>query len=150
MMSMKLTVMPGKLRTLVTEITSALLILLFVYTGTMKFIDHNNFQGVLSQSQLIGWGAQAFSWLIPAIELIIAALLLVPGTKRQGFFLSTVLMCMFTGYVFYMIEFVPHLPCNCGGVIKAMSWKQHSLFNAFFTIIAMVGYQVSGTEQNET
>lgn len=141
--------MPERLKTVVTEIISALLILLFTYTGISKIIDHNNFQGVLAQSPLIGWGAQILSWMIPALELIIAILLLIPNKKSNGFFLSSVLMCLFTGYLFYMVLFVPHLPCNCGGVIKQMSWRQHLLFNIFFSAIAIIGYRILVTKQTD-
>lgn len=132
---------------MVSEIISALLILLFTYTGVSKIIDHNNFQGVLAQSPLIGWSAQILSWVIPVIELITAVLLLIPNKKCQGFLLATILMCLFTCYLLYMIVFESHLPCSCGGVIKQMSWRQHLLFNVFFTTIAIIGYRITLAKQ---
>jgi uncharacterized membrane protein YphA (DoxX/SURF4 family) len=135
----KLTALPLKTRRLVIEIISALLLLLFSYTGIMKIIDHDNFQGVLSQSALIGIWSQELAWLVPIIELVTALLLFIPRTRIKGLTLSLVLMCMFTVYIFYMITFMSHLPCNCGGVIKKMSWEQHLIFNIFFTAFAALG-----------
>lgn len=132
-----------KIKAILNELLPALLILLFAYTGIMKLIDHDNFQGTLSQSDLVGNWSQILAWFIPVIELGTAFLLLIPRTKVPGLVMSIVLMCVFTIYVFYMIEFIPHLPCNCGGVIKAMSWKQHLIFNFCFTAISISGYMTS-------
>ena len=131
----KLTALPPKTKRLVIEIISAVLLLLFSYTGIMKIIDHNNFQGVLSQSALIGIWSQELAWLVPIIELVTALLLFIPRTRIKGLTLSLVLMCMFTVYIFYMITFMSHLPCNCGGVIKKMSWEQHLIFNIFLYVL---------------
>lgn len=122
------------------EIISALLILLFVYTGISKLNEHNNFQAVLSQSPLIGARSNFLSWSIPILELFTAVLLFLPFSRKWGLFISLILMIVFTVYVFYMIVFIPHLPCNCGGVIKKMAWKEHLLFNIFFAAIAFIGF----------
>jgi putative oxidoreductase len=132
-----------KMKTILNELLPALLILLFAYTGIMKLINHDNFQGTLSQSDIVGKWSQILGWLIPITELVTAFLLLIPRTKVSGLVMSIVLMCVFTIYVFYMIEFMPHLPCNCGGVIKAMSWKQHLIFNFCFTVISILSYVIS-------
>jgi hypothetical protein len=34
-----------------------------------------------------------------------------------------------------MILSFAKLPCQCGGVISKMSWKEHVVFNAFFIVV---------------
>lgn len=148
MMILKLKAISNKTKIISTEVTSALLILLFSYTGIMKLIDHDNFQGVLSQSDLLGKWAQILAWVIPVVELITVLLLFITRTKIIGLSICIVLMCVFTFYVFYMIVFMPHLPCNCGGVIKLMSWREHLVFNVFFTMIAILGYRTTKHIEN--
>ena len=120
----------------VNEIISALFILLFVYTGITKLYEHHAFQFVLSQSPLIKTSAKFISWFIPIVELVMAVLLFFPFTRTLGIIVSLVLMCIFTTYIAYMIKFTPDLPCSCGGVLKQMTWRQHLVFNIFFTILA--------------
>ncbi len=122
------------------EIISALLIILFVYTGISKLNEHNSFQGVLSQSPLIGARSNFLSWSIPILELLTAILLFLPFARKSGLFISLILMTVFTVYVFYMIVFIPHLPCNCGGVIKNMTWTEHLFFNIFFATITLIAF----------
>ena len=132
------------------EIISVLLICLFVYTGISKLNEHNNFQGVLSQSPLIGAMSNFLSWLIPILELFTALLLFFPFARKWGLFISLILMTIFTLYVFYMIVFIPHLPCSCGGVIKLLTWKEHLLFNIFFSVIALLGISLYKKTQQRT
>jgi putative oxidoreductase len=51
-------------------------------------------------------------------------------------------MLLFTFYILYMLLFEKHLPCSCGGVLKEMTWKQHLVFNLFFTAIAFTGLKI--------
>lgn len=122
------------------EIISTLLIFLFVYTGVNKLNEHKNFEAILSQSSLVGARSNFLSWLIPIIELFTAILLFFPFTRKWGLLISLIIMTIFTVYVFYMILFIPHLPCNCGGVIKNMTWTEHLLFNVFFAVITFIGF----------
>lgn len=125
--------------TIIAETCSALLILLFVYTGVSKFMDVQRFRIVVSQSPLIGDHARIVSFILPIAELATAALLFFPVTRKWGLIASFSLMLLFTIYVGYMIAFTPHLPCSCGGVIKKLSWREHLVFNLFFTGIAAAG-----------
>lgn len=130
-------------KAIIPDIISALFILLFVYTATTKLIEHESFRAVLRQSPLIGTASNTLSFLLPAIELITALLLFVPSIRFWGFVISLFLMVIFTFYITYMILFTPNLPCACGGVIAQMTWKQHLLFNIFFTALAAIGLRFS-------
>lgn len=131
--------MPIRLRHILVEIISALLILLFVYTGINKLTEGVQFRRVLSVSPLIGSMARIISWLLPIGELSIALLLFFPALRKWGLLASLVLMTVFTLYINYMIFFTPARPCSCGGVLRQMTWKQHLAFNIFFTFLAATG-----------
>lgn len=130
-------------KTIATDIISALFILLFVYTATTKLFGHESFREVLSLSPLIGSKAEILSWIVPILELFIAALLFIPSYRKYGFISSFILMLLFTIYVGYMILFAGNLPCSCGGIISAMTWSQHLIFNIFFTALAAIALHLT-------
>jgi len=124
---------------LVSDIICILLILLFVYTGTSKFLEFENFKHVLSKSPLLDNLSLPVAIFIPGIELIISFLLLIPPTKTLGLYSSAILIILFSIYITYMILFAKHLPCGCGGVFKLMTWNQHLIFNIFLIILSVLG-----------
>jgi uncharacterized membrane protein YphA (DoxX/SURF4 family) len=122
------------------DLISALFILLFMYTASSKFLEFTKFQGTLSKSPLIGTDlAPIVAWALPITEIVISLLLFFPRTRRRGMWASLFLMIAFTGYIGYLAYFAPHRPCSCGGVLKDMTWKQHFIFNIFFTLLAALG-----------
>ena len=126
-------------KTLIIEIIAALFILLFVYTAITKLMNRERFSAVLSQSPLIGTTSTILSYLLPIVELTIVLFLFIPSLRVWGFASSLFLMLIFTFYIIYMIFFTPNLPCSCGGVLEKMTWRQHLLFNIFFTSLASIG-----------
>jgi putative oxidoreductase len=126
-------------RNILTEIIAALFILLFMYTATSKFLEFSSFRTVLHMSPLIGDTASVVAWGLPLTEIVISLLLFFPRTRRKGLWASLVIMTLFTAYIGYMIYFTPTRPCNCGGVLQQMTWKQHLIFNIFFTLLAGIG-----------
>lgn len=123
--------------------TYYLLIFLFTYTGISKLIDHATFEVALWQSPLTKDYRIIISWLVPVIELITVVLLFLEKYRLMGFFLSLILMTIFTGYITYMILFIPNLPCSCGGILKELSWRNHLLLNGFIiasTIISIITF----------
>jgi hypothetical protein len=126
-------------RKLITDIICALIILLFVYTGTSKFIGLNGFIITLKKSPLLHNYSTLVAWSIILLEISISALLFFNNTRLIGLYAASSLMLVFTLYVGYMILFIPHLPCSCGGVIRYMSWKQHLIFNIIFALLAAWG-----------
>lgn len=114
-------------------------VLLFVYTAASKFQTFQSFKEVLSMSPLIGKYYWVFSWLIPVVEVIISLLLCFQKTRKKGLFCALILMLVFTTYLIYMVFSGSTLPCHCGGVISAMSWKQHIWFNLVFIVLGGFG-----------
>ncbi|MDP2160979.1 MAG: hypothetical protein Q8K02_10890 [Flavobacterium sp.] len=115
-------------------VVSYLYVLLFVYAAVSKLLDYENFQVQLGQSPLLSAYASIISWLVPAIELFIVVLILLPTTRLFGLFGSFILMVMFTVYIYLILTYSSFVPCSCGGVLEKMTWNQHLLFNIAFII----------------
>lgn len=124
---------------LISDIISALLLLLFLYTSLSKLIDYETFKNVLSASPLLKPVAGVVAWLLPVTELLIVVLLFIPAMRLKGLYASLILISLFTMYLIYMIASTPNLPCNCGGVLKLLTWKQHIFFNVFFILLSLAG-----------
>ena len=137
---LQLYVVSNKTFHIMSSAIAALLIVLFVYTAINKLSDHHRFETVLGNSPLLKNVNVIVSWLVPAIELCIAGMLIHPPWRQKGLLSSLLLMCLFTGYIGYMIAFTPKLPCSCGGVLRKLSWKEHLVFNIIITLLALLGY----------
>jgi hypothetical protein len=124
----------------ISEFFSALLILLWVYAAISKLRVYSQFSTELLGHDLLKNYAPIIAWLVPAVEIIIAILLIIPRTKKIGFLSSLGLLLVFTFYIIYMFIFYPHKPCSCGGVISTLTWQQHIAFNIFLSIIALLGF----------
>lgn len=123
----------------IPDIICGLLMLLFAYTAFSKIFAFGKFRFALSTAPLIGKYTEVLAALIPAIELIIVALLLIPRTSKAGLMSAISLLSVFTGYLIFMVLTSANLPCSCGGVIQQLSWKQHIVFNIFFIELGIVG-----------
>jgi hypothetical protein len=121
------------------EIISFTLIILFVYTAVSKLLAYDVFAAVLNETPVVKHFAGWIAWMIPTIELVVALLLIIPSFRAKGLIASFILLFFLTGYLLWMVGFHKELPCNCGGVVKALSWKQHIVFNAFFLALAATG-----------
>ncbi len=123
-------------------VVSSLFVLLFVYTAISKWLDVDSFKAVIAQSPLIGSFSIILSWLLPALELWIAGLLLCKFTRRIGLYAALILMLVFTSYIIYLLLFSSHLPCSCGGVLKYLSWRTHLLFNLGWILLAVAAIKL--------
>ncbi|MDB5200847.1 MAG: hypothetical protein JWQ27_256 [Ferruginibacter sp.] len=132
---------------LLNEALRYLLIFLFVYTGVSKLLDHASFETALLLSPLLRPHAAFLVIAVPVVELVVAAMLLTVTYRRAGFVSSLLLMASFTGYIAYMIVFIPHLPCSCGGILQQLSWRNHLLFNAVLTIWIALALYAQTTHQ---
>ena len=127
-------------KSIIIQIFSVLLILLFVYTSTSKFLDYDKFvfQMRLAPVPLMKILAPPLGWSVPTIEIIIAMALasgfFYPAIQMKGIYASVILLSIFEIYIAIMLLSGSHLPCTCGGIISQMGWKQHLFFNVFFII----------------
>jgi hypothetical protein len=126
------------MRQTVTNIIVFLLIFLFTYTAISKLSERNHFVSVLKTIPFIGTGAGVVAILLPLAELFIVLLLIFERTRLKGLYASLIILGVFTIYLCYMILFMPHLPCSCGGVISKMGWRWHVVFNVGFVVMTVV------------
>lgn len=118
----------------------ALLILLWSYTVGSKLMDLQQFKQELFNQNFSKNIAILLLWFIPIAELLAAALLIIQKTRLLGLIISMILMTLFTGYIsLVLLDYYDHIPCSCGGVLKALRWEEHLYFNLFFLSISIIG-----------
>ena len=127
------------MKKLLIEIAASLLVILFVYAGVNKLLNYSEFRFQLGRSPYIAFMAGFVAWFMPVSEIIVALLLTVKKTRLVGFYASFLIMVLFTGYIYAMLNYSPYLPCSCGGVLSMMSWDQHLYFNLFFVLLSALG-----------
>jgi uncharacterized membrane protein YphA (DoxX/SURF4 family) len=133
-------------KSIIIEIICFLFILLFVYASLMKLRDVDQFVAQLQQSPLLLPFAKWVSWVIPSIELIVAALLVIRRFQLIGLIASFALMVMFTVYIGVILTFEDHVPCSCGGILSKMGWTEHLIFNLVFVLLSIAGIYLIGKE----
>jgi len=123
----------------ISEIISALFILLFVYAALSKLIDYPKFRIQLGQSPLLTVFAGWIAWTIPSIEICIAILLTTQRFRLISLYAAFSMMTIFSAYIVAITQFSEFVPCSCGGVLQNLTWNQHLYFNIFFLILGVVG-----------
>jgi hypothetical protein len=142
--------MKNKLKTILVETICYLYIFLFTYAAVSKIIDFDNFEIQLGQSPMLREFVFFISYGIPAIELILAGLLLFKKTKLIGLYGSFALMSSFSTYLFILLTYSDYIPCSCGGILEKMGWEEHLAFNIVFLIMAVIAIRIHGIQQNIT
>lgn len=125
------------------QLPRLLLIGMWTYAGLSKLLDYGGFRFALLGHRLIESHLYLVAWLVPAIEVMIALLLLFRRTVVAGFVVSAIFLVALTAYIFYLFAYYPHLPCSCGGLIGLLSWRQHIVFNGVFIILSLTGWRQS-------
>lgn len=121
----------------VLQVMIFLCVQLFAYTALSKLIAPGKFHAQIQHAPLIEPFADTIIWAVPALELTVALLIILPPLRRLGLRMFTGIMILFTFYVFFIIWFAPHIPCSCGGVLELMGWGDHLIFNILFVLIGL-------------
>jgi uncharacterized membrane protein YphA (DoxX/SURF4 family) len=136
-------------RSTITEIISTLFIILFLYTGTSKFIGYAIFKEQIATSPLLTRIAPVLAWVLPLSEIVVSSLLIVPRWRLKGLNSSLLLMILFTGYIIGILIFNKNIPCSCGGVIESLTWTGHIVFNSVFIILAFIGIKLEKVSRQQ-
>lgn len=128
---------------MVPEVTTWILILLFLHTGIDKLAGLKTFTAQMERSPLIGTYAHALGILVPACEVVTAMLLVFGKTRLAGLYASVFLMSVFTAYIYAMLKYSYHLDCSCGGVTKYLDWTEHLWFNAIVLALSILAAGLS-------
>jgi uncharacterized membrane protein YphA (DoxX/SURF4 family) len=128
-----------KTKRTIVDIITYLYVFLFLYAATSKLIEYDKFQLQISKSPIITDFANILVWMVPALESIISIMLLINRTLMLGLYAAFALMCLFTAYIYAILNFTDSIPCSCGGVIAKLGWTEHMIFNIVFVTLAIVG-----------
>lgn len=121
------------------EIIRAVLISLWVYAAIIKLLDYEKFNIQLGKSPLLTSFAPLIAVVLPAVELLIAALLFIRPVRMLGLYASLFLMVLFTSYLIAILNFSYDIPCACGGILSGLSWKSHIVFNIIVILVIVAG-----------
>jgi len=130
-------------KTIIPEIVSYLFILLFSYAAMSKLFDFERFSLQVGQSPILTPFAKWVVWMVPASEILISIMLVIPSSRLAGLYASFSLMVMFTTYIFLIQHLSEVVPCSCGGILQSMGWTPHFFFNIFFILLAISGILIS-------
>ena len=72
----------------IIEIVSALFVVLFIYAAATKLMDYDKFMLQIGQSPVLTAFAGVVVWLVPAIEVVIAMLLMTKRLRLAGLYAS--------------------------------------------------------------
>lgn len=129
----------------IIECCCFLLILVFAYTGCSKLWDHHNFIAQLSLFIPRPLIVNSIAWTVPVAEIIIAFGLALRATRLTALYACLFLLSIFTTYIIFLLSGRQSLPCSCGGVIAALSWKQHLVFNSILIMLCIAGIRLQET-----
>ena len=131
------------------DLICGLYIILFSYAAVSKWLDFSKFELQLAKSPLLTKYSGVIPWGIPAIEIIISLLLVIPRFRLIGLYSAYSLMVIFTSYIVAITQFSEYIPCSCGGVLQNLTWNQHLLFNLFFLLLALLAIFLYRSETNQ-
>jgi uncharacterized membrane protein YphA (DoxX/SURF4 family) len=120
------------------DIVTALFVVLFVYAAASKLLDYDKFKVQIGQSPLLTAFSGVMAWLVPAVEIIVSAMLLTARFRLHGLYASFGLMVMFSAYIVVITRFSDYVPCSCGGVLERLNWNEHLIFNLTFVALGFV------------
>ena len=122
-------------------ILCAVFILFWLYSAGFKLYNFDAFKQEMHSQVFSNGISNLLSYIIPAFEIMIAALLVYSTTRLLGMTLSFLLMLMFTTYVgLALMDVYRFMPCNCIGLLgENASWGANFILNLFIAIVAAVG-----------
>lgn len=125
-------------RSILIEVITIAYISLMLYTAVSKLSDYNLSREQMAMMPVMMPIAHIAAWLLPVIEMLLAISIFIPKTRITGLYAVTGLMVLFTFYIIYMMANYEHLPCSCGGLLQALSWKGHLIFNSIFIVLGVL------------
>jgi len=127
-----------KTKKILLELFIAILVILFVYTASVKLMKFEENVLAMKAQPLVPWLQSFLIFGVPGSEIIAVIFMAIPKFRKLGLCLTAALLFFFTGYVVLVnLNYYGRIPCSCGGVIITLTWQQHLLFNTFFIIISI-------------
>lgn len=121
----------------------------FFYGAFVKGSEFSKFTAQMKQSPLLEpFDTTLVGIGVILVEIIAAVLLSLPKTLRAGFYLSFFVMLLFSAYLSVLYFGYPNKPCACGGILAALSYPAHIVFNAVLTLLALAGIILPAAKNN--
>jgi hypothetical protein len=132
------------------RLPSFLLILIWTYTGLEKLIRFDQSRKAFLNQPMPNWLEEYLAYTIPAIEVLIALLLLFSITRWWGYLGSVLLLTVFITYVgLIWVGAFPRVPCNCAGIIESLGWAEHFVLNLGLIGISILGLRLEAGKFGE-
>jgi len=114
-------------------------ILLWGSTVVLKLWDREQTKREMEMQVFPLWMSDILWWLLPSVELLLILVLLYKPTVHIGIKLSTLLISLFTIYLFLGItKFFGETPCACGGIWPSNDHWIHIGLNSIFIILGII------------
>lgn len=123
-----------------TTIISLLLASLLVYASCMWAYMRS--KTGFDFFPFIGDYQKVLFWGFVIAQLVIATLLAFHKTRLKGMYGCFFLLASLSAYLYVMLHYADHIPCNCTGIIPGLSWQGHMWFTIGFTILAGTGIAI--------
>ncbi|WP_286841900.1 MULTISPECIES: MauE/DoxX family redox-associated membrane protein [Sphingobacterium] len=123
----------------VLQVLTFALLCLWIYVGSKKVFTYTEFRASMIRQPLADQYGIVLSYILPAVELATGILFIFEATKRVGFWFTTLLMLVFSGYVILALRDTwGSIPCDC--ILEfPISWKAHLWVNCLITIACIIG-----------
>ncbi|SEW39321.1 MauE/DoxX family redox-associated membrane protein [Chitinophaga arvensicola] len=127
-----------KMKKILLELFTAILVILFIYTPTSKLLKFHAYTRSMRVQPLLPALQTFLIYAVPLSEIVAVILLVIPKTRKAGLYLTLSLLFIFTGYIsLIQLNFYGRIPCSCGGIFQRLNWEQHLLLNVFLLLISM-------------
>ncbi|NVM62205.1 putative membrane protein YphA (DoxX/SURF4 family) [Mucilaginibacter sp. SG538B] len=133
------------------ELITALLVLLFLYTGLSKLLDFKNFEVSMRFQHLPGWITVPLTYVPPLAEITVAALMIPHKSRLTGIYIFLAMMTAFTIYVgAAWLHLFQRAPCACGGALQSLNWEQYFALNLVFVTLAVTAIRYNRAKRMTT
>ena len=119
-------------RSVVVEVICWLYFGLFVYAAFDKLFQFDKFVVNMGQSGMLTPYASVLGWAVPAVEIVLALVLVLNWYRLLGLYMAFSLMTMFTTYIFIVRYVMDNELCGFGTAIEKLGWGGHFVLNIFF------------------
>ncbi len=116
---------------------------LFLYSALDKLANYDSFRVQVGKSPILTGYEGFFAWFVPAVENLIAGMMIVPRIRQVGLYAFFRLMLVFNGYIILLLLDDPSVPCGCNALMEQLSLEAHIGMNLGFCAIAALGVRLS-------
>ncbi|MNK17259.1 Methylamine utilization protein MauE [compost metagenome] len=129
-----------KAKKITYQIILVTLMALWIPISLDKFINYDLFKSAMIQQPFSDQLGKYLAYTLPALELAVGLLFILPKTRLWAFSLSSLLMVAFVAYVsLAVLKVWGKIPCGCGLVFHQLGWVAHLWLNIGFLLMSLLG-----------